>query len=65
MKQEPVYESPYLAPGEVAALLHVSPKTISRWAARGLVPSVVTLGGHRRFRPEDVKEIARRMESTA
>ena len=64
MKQEPAHESPpYLTPGEVALLLHVSPQTISRWATRGLVRCVVTLGGHRRFRPEDVKEVARRMEN--
>ena len=55
-------ETRYLTPGEVARLLHVSPKTITRWANRGLLPCVVTLGGHRRFRREDVDEIARRME---
>lgn len=56
-----VEERDYLTPGEVARLLHVSPKTISRWAAQGLLPCVVTLGGHRRFRREDVEEAARRM----
>lgn len=56
-----VDEPEYLTPGEVARLLHVSPKTISRWAAQGLIPCLVTLGGHRRFRREDVDEIRRRM----
>lgn len=51
----------YLTAGQVARLLHVSPKTISRWAARDMIPCVVTLGGHRRFDPEDVEEIRRRM----
>jgi excisionase family DNA binding protein len=51
----------YLTAGQVARLLHVSPKTISRWAARGLIPCVVTLGGHRRFDPGEVEEIRRRM----
>lgn len=51
----------YLTSGEVARLLHVSPKTISRWAAQGRIPSLVTLGGHRRFRRRDVNEIRRRM----
>ena len=56
-----VAENEYLTPGQVARLLHVSPKTISRWAAQGLLPCLVTLGGHRRFRREDVEEVARRM----
>ena len=54
-------EADYLTPGEVARLLHVSPKTVSRWAGQGLLPCVVTLGGHRRFRRDDVDEAARRM----
>ena len=53
--------SAYLTPGQVAALLHVSPKTVSRWAAQGLLPCLVTLGGHRRFRPHDVAEVLRQM----
>lgn len=65
MKQKPIESAPYLTPGEVALLFHVSRKTVSRWASLGLVPCAVTLGGHRRFRAEDVQEIARRMESTA
>lgn len=56
-------EPEYLTPGEVAGRLHVSPKTISRWAADGLLPCLVTLGGHRRFRREDVDAIARRMSA--
>lgn len=55
----------YLTPGEVARMLHVSPKTISRWAAEGLLPCLVTLGGHRRFRREDVQEAALRMSGTS
>lgn len=51
----------FLTPGEVARLLHVSPKTISRWASQGLLPCLVTLGGHRRFRREDVERVARQM----
>jgi excisionase family DNA binding protein len=56
-----VTENPYLTAGEVAQLLHVSPKTISRWAGRDLIPCFVTLGGHRRFHRDDVEEIRRRM----
>ena len=54
-------EDEYLGPGDVARVLHVSPKTVSRWAAQGLLPCLVTLGGHRRFRRQDVEVIARRM----
>ena len=46
-------------------MLHVSPKTISRWASQGLLPCLVTLGGHRRFRRADVEEIARGMAGQA
>lgn len=51
----------YLTPGEVAGILQVSPKTVSRWAAQGLLASVITLGGHRRFRPAEIEEVRRRM----
>jgi excisionase family DNA binding protein len=44
----------YITPGEAARILHVSPKTINRWANEGLLPCIVTLGGHRRFRRQDV-----------
>ena len=51
----------YLGPGQVARILHVSPKTVSRWATQGWLPCVVTLGGHRRFRRQTIEEIAREM----
>ncbi len=44
----------YLAPGDVARLLCVSARTVSRWADQGRIPHLVTLGGHRRFRRSDV-----------
>ena len=39
----------YLLPAEVAELLSVSPKTVSRWAKEGKLPFMSTLGGHRRY----------------
>ena len=39
----------YLLPAEVAELLSVSPKTVSRWAKEGKLPFMKTLGGHRRY----------------
>lgn len=58
-------EREYLTPGEVARLLHVSPKTISRWASEGLLPCLVTLGGHRRFRRADIDAAVHRMSAPA
>lgn len=54
-------EGTYLTPGQVARLLGVSPKTIYRWATEGRLPCVVTLGGHRRFRVEDIAAVAATM----
>src|SRR5688500_1130951 len=39
----------YLRTAEVAQMLHVSPKTITRWAKEGRLPHSRTLGGHRRY----------------
>ena len=43
-----------LTPGEVAALFHVDPKTVTRWAQDGRLTCIRTLGGHRRFRAAEV-----------
>jgi excisionase family DNA binding protein len=51
----------YLRAGEAAEILHVSPKTMSRWAKEGRVPHIVTLGGHRRFSRKSIEELADRM----
>lgn len=39
-----------LTPAEVATMFRVDPKTVTRWAQAGRLPSLRTLGGHRRFR---------------
>ncbi len=49
----------YLRAAEVAALLHVSPKTVSRWAKEGKLPHIVTLGGHRRFPRVEIERLMR------
>jgi excisionase family DNA binding protein len=41
----------------VADILHVSPKTVSRWAMEGRLPFLKTLGGHRRY-PAAIRELA-------
>lgn len=48
----------YLRSSEVADLLHVSPKTVSRWAKEGKLPYRRTLGGHRRFPIEGIRALA-------
>src|SRR5258708_23020296 len=46
----------YLTPHQVADRLLVAPVTVRLWARRGLLKSVNTPGGHRRFRVEDGNE---------
>jgi excisionase family DNA binding protein len=49
----------WLRAAEVAARLHVSPKTVSRWAKQGRLPHRRTLGGHRRYDPDQVDQLVR------
>jgi excisionase family DNA binding protein len=50
-----------ISSNDLAQRLGVSRATVLRAVARGLLkPAVVTPGGHRRFAPEDVEELARR-----
>ena len=45
-----------LTPAEVAALFRVDPKTVTRWAKAGKLSSIRTLGGHRRYRADEVRK---------
>ncbi len=54
----------HLTPNEVAKLLMVNPVTVRQWAARGLLRSLTTPGGHRRFLLSDVEEFARSRGTT-
>jgi excisionase family DNA binding protein len=49
---------PFLFTSQVADLLHVSPKTIARWAKDGRLPFQRTLGGHRRYPDAAIRELA-------
>lgn len=51
-----------LTPSEVAAMFRVDPKTVTRWAKAGKIGSVRTLGGHRRYREAEVRELLARIE---
>jgi excisionase family DNA binding protein len=46
-----------LTPAEVAAMFRVDPKTVTRWAKAGKLSAIRTLGGHRRYRESEVKEL--------
>jgi excisionase family DNA binding protein len=48
----------YLRAAEVADLLQVSPKTVSRWAKEGKLPFLKTLGGHRRYPAAEIRQLA-------
>ena len=52
----------YLHPAEVADLLHVSPKTVSRWAKDGKLPFLKTLGGHRRYPAAEIRQLANQLQ---
>lgn len=58
------HQPTYLPPSEVAAILHVSPKTGSRWAKEGKLPFLRTLGGHRRYPKREIEELAERLHET-
>ena len=46
-----------LTPAEVASLFRVDPKTVTRWAKAGKISSIRTLGGHRRYRESEVRQL--------
>lgn len=48
---------------EAAALLHVTPRTLSRWSTHGLLPHVRLLGGERRYPREVILQLAREQEA--
>lgn len=50
-----------MTPAEVAAVFSVSPKTVARWSRSGKLTALRTLGGHRRFRSDEVEAL--RVES--
>jgi excisionase family DNA binding protein len=58
-------ESDLLTPAEVATLFRVSPKTVTRWARSGKLTALRTLGGHRRFRASEVRDLLQRFETVS
>jgi excisionase family DNA binding protein len=54
---KPFTSEPVLTPGEVASILRVDPKTVTRWAKEGKLRSVRTPGGHRRYFEADIRAL--------
>lgn len=53
----------YLTPKETAAFLKVSTETVRQWAKTGQLQAELTLGGHRRFRIEEVQRFASNLQT--
>ena len=51
----------YLTAAQVAERLGVSPKTVSRWAKQGRLAHQRTLGGHRRYDPDQIDQLEREL----
>jgi hypothetical protein len=58
-------EEPLLRPRGVAALLGTRATATARWARTGRLQSLLTLGGHRRYRSTDVRGLLERDETSA
>ena len=54
---EPRASGALLTPSEVATLFRVDPKTVTRWATAGKISAIRTLGGHRRFHEDEVRQL--------
>jgi len=46
-----------LTPAEVASMFRVDPKTVTRWAKAGKLSAIRTLGGHRRYKESEVRQL--------
>ncbi len=57
MKQIQDSDNRLLTRTEVAEIFQVDPSTIPRWAEAGRLPSVKTLGGHRRYEAKTIMKL--------
>lgn len=53
-----------LTPNEAAKRLSVSPITLRKWADKGLILAITTLGGHRRYPLNEVERLLQRQQQT-
>lgn len=61
----PATNDSYVAAQGAADILHVSSKTISRWAQEGKLSFTRTLGGHRRYDVAQLRQLAASLEVEA
>ncbi|MFM1825417.1 MAG: hypothetical protein RLZZ37_52 [Actinomycetota bacterium] len=61
MADEENIEHLLLSPGQVAEMFSVDPKTVTRWAKAGKLTAVKTLGGHRRYHADEVRELLKKV----
>jgi excisionase family DNA binding protein len=52
----------WLRAEDVARMLHVSPKTVGRWANEGKLAYVRTIGRHRRYDPDVVARLVEKLD---
>lgn len=57
MNEKPASVGGLLTPSEVAKMFRVDPRTVTRWAQSGKLSSLSTLGGHRRYRRDEVERL--------
>lgn len=55
--KQPLEADALLTPYEVARMFGVSTKTVTRWAKDERLTSVRTLGGHHRYRADQVRSL--------
>jgi excisionase family DNA binding protein len=60
--QDMIDDDIYLRTAEAAKILHVSAKTVSRWAKEGKLPFLKTLGGHRRYPAAEIRQLADQLQ---
>jgi excisionase family DNA binding protein len=57
MRRRAFEAEPLLTAAEVAELFRVEVRTVTRWAIAGRITSIVTPGGHRRYRESEIRAL--------
>jgi excisionase family DNA binding protein len=62
---KPPKSDEFVTSGEVAQMFGVSLSAVAAWSDQGLLPSIRTAGGHRRYRREDVDAFMRKIQEAS
>lgn len=57
MKKPELMYDKLMTPAEVSEVFNADPRSIARWAKKGLLPHIRTIGGHRRYLKSAVLEL--------